>query len=60
MGMFEGKKVRRLIGVRGLINSINIKARVAPAEIQKRIEQAFRGAAQSEQSRIAAFYGRKT
>jgi osmotically-inducible protein OsmY len=39
------KIVRRLIGVRGLINSINIKARVAPAEIQKRIEQAFRRAA---------------
>ncbi len=39
------KIVRRLIGVRGLINSINIKPRVAPEEIQKRIEQAFRRAA---------------
>jgi osmotically-inducible protein OsmY len=39
------KVVRRLIGVRGVINSLNIKPRVAPAEIQKRIEQAFRRAA---------------
>ena len=34
------KIVRRLIGVRGVINSINVKPRVAPSEIQKRIEQA--------------------
>jgi osmotically-inducible protein OsmY len=35
------KVVRRLIGVRGVINSLNVKPRVAPAEIQKRIEEAF-------------------
>jgi osmotically-inducible protein OsmY len=34
------KIVRRLIGVRGVINSINVKPRVAPSEIQKRIERA--------------------
>lgn len=39
------KVVRRLIGVRGVINSLNVKPRVAPLEIQKRIEQAFRRAA---------------
>ena len=39
------KVVRRLIGVRGVINALNIKPRVAAAEIQKRIEQAFRRAA---------------
>jgi osmotically-inducible protein OsmY len=39
------KVVRRLIGVRGVINSLNVRPRVAPAEIQKRIEEAFRRAA---------------
>jgi osmotically-inducible protein OsmY len=39
------KVVRRLIGVRGVIKSLNIKPRVAPAEIQKRIERAFGRAA---------------
>jgi osmotically-inducible protein OsmY len=35
------KVVRRLTGVRGVINSINVKPRVAPSEIKKKIEQAL-------------------
>ena len=38
------KIVRRLIGVRGVINSIRVKPRLAPLEIQKGIEQAFQRA----------------
>ena len=35
------KVVRRLAGVRGVINSINVKPQVEPAEIKEKIEQAL-------------------
>ncbi|HEY1469892.1 MAG TPA: BON domain-containing protein [Candidatus Acidoferrum sp.] len=35
------KIVRRLAGVRGVINSINVKPRVRPSEIKEQIEQAL-------------------
>ena len=35
------KVVRRLTGVRGVINSINVTPRVAPSEIKQKIEQAL-------------------
>jgi osmotically-inducible protein OsmY len=35
------KVVRRLTGVRGVINSINVKPRVVPSEIKQKIEQAL-------------------
>jgi osmotically-inducible protein OsmY len=35
------KVVRRLAGVRGVINSINVKPQLAPSEIREKIEQAL-------------------
>jgi osmotically-inducible protein OsmY len=44
--------VRRVKGVRGVINAITLKPRVAPAEIKSKIEEAFRRSAQVDAQRI--------
>jgi osmotically-inducible protein OsmY len=46
------KAVRRLRGVKGISNFIQLKPRVAPAEIKHRIEGAFRRSAEIDASRI--------
>jgi osmotically-inducible protein OsmY len=44
--------VRRVRGIRGVTNSIEIKPQVAPAEIRRKIEDALRRAAEIDASRV--------
>jgi osmotically-inducible protein OsmY len=44
--------VRRVKGVKGVTNSIQIKPRVQPAEIKRKIEEAFRRSAEIDANRI--------
>jgi osmotically-inducible protein OsmY len=44
--------VRRVRGVKGTTNSIEVKPQVAPAEIRRKIEEALRRAAEIDASRI--------
>jgi osmotically-inducible protein OsmY len=44
--------VRRVRGVRGITNNIEVKPRVAPVEIKRKIEDALRRAAEVDASRI--------
>jgi osmotically-inducible protein OsmY len=46
------RAVRRLKGVRGVINTIQLKPSVEPAEIKRKIEEAFRRSAEIDASRI--------
>lgn len=46
------KAVRHLRGVKGVTNLIQLKPRVAPGEIQRKIEEAFRRSAEIDASRI--------
>jgi osmotically-inducible protein OsmY len=46
--------VRRLTGVQGISNHVMIKARVTPAGIKARIEQAFKRSAEIDADRITA------
>ncbi len=46
------RAVRRLKGVKGVTNSIQIKPRVQPAEIKRKIEEAFRRSAEIDANRI--------
>jgi osmotically-inducible protein OsmY len=46
------KAVRRLRGVRGISNFIQVKPRVAPTDIKHRIEEAFRRSAEIDASRV--------
>ena len=47
------KAVKRLRGVMGVTNSISVKPRVAPSEIRRKIEDAFRRSAELDASRIS-------
>jgi osmotically-inducible protein OsmY len=44
--------VRHVRGIKGVINLINLKPRVAPSEIKSKIEEAFRRSAEVDASRI--------
>jgi osmotically-inducible protein OsmY len=44
--------VRRVRGVKGVTNSIEVKPRVAPMEIRRKIEEALRRAAEIDASRV--------
>jgi osmotically-inducible protein OsmY len=44
--------VRRVRGVKGVTNSIEVKPRVAPAEIRRKIEEALRRAAEIDASHV--------
>jgi osmotically-inducible protein OsmY len=44
--------VRRVRGVKGITNSIEVKPRVAPTEVRRKIEEALRRAAELDASRI--------
>jgi osmotically-inducible protein OsmY len=44
--------VRRVKGVRGVTNAIEIKPRVTPSDIKRKIEEAFRRSAEVDASRI--------
>jgi osmotically-inducible protein OsmY len=44
--------VRRVRGVKGVTNSIQVKPRVAPMEIRRKIEEALRRAAEIDASRV--------
>jgi osmotically-inducible protein OsmY len=44
--------VRRIRGVKGVTNSIEVKPRVAPMEIRRKIEEALRRAAEIDASRV--------
>ena len=44
--------VRRVRGLKGVINSIEVKPRVAPSEIRRKIEDALRRAAEIDAGRI--------
>lgn len=46
------RAVRRVKGVKGVTNSIQLKPRVAPSEIKHKIEEAFRRSAELDASRI--------
>ena len=46
------RAVRRLKGVRGVINTIQLKPSAEPAEIKRKIEEAFRRSAEIDASRI--------
>jgi osmotically-inducible protein OsmY len=46
------RSVRRLRGVKGVSNRIELKPRVAPAEIKRKIEEAFRRSAEIDASRV--------
>jgi len=49
--------VSQLIGVKGIINKITVKARVTPGDIQRRIEESFERNAQLDAKRITvSFY----
>src|SRR5258705_9171093 len=45
--------VRRIRGIKGITNSIEVKPRVAPTEIRRKIEEALRRAAEIDASRIS-------
>jgi osmotically-inducible protein OsmY len=45
--------VRRVRGIRGITNSIEVKPRVAPMEIRRKIEEALRRAAEIDAGRIS-------
>jgi osmotically-inducible protein OsmY len=45
--------VRRVRGIRGVTNSIEVKPRVAPTEIKRKIEEALRRAAEIDAGRIS-------
>jgi osmotically-inducible protein OsmY len=47
------RAVRRVKGVKGVTNSIQIKPRVQPTEIKRKIEEAFRRSAEIDANRIA-------
>ena len=44
--------VRRVRGIKGIINLITLKPRVAPSEIKRKIEEAFRRSAEVDANRI--------
>jgi osmotically-inducible protein OsmY len=44
--------VRRLKGVKGVTNLIRVKPRLAPSEVKRRIEEAFRRSAEIDANRI--------
>jgi osmotically-inducible protein OsmY len=44
--------VRRVRGIKGIINSIEVKPRVAPMEIRRKIEEALRRAAEVDASHV--------
>jgi len=44
--------VRRVKGVRGVINTVTVKPSVAPSEIKRRIEEALRRSAELDASRV--------
>jgi osmotically-inducible protein OsmY len=46
------KAVRRLRGVRGISNFIQVKPRVAPTDIKRKIEDAFRRSAEIDANRV--------
>jgi osmotically-inducible protein OsmY len=46
------RAVRRINGVKGVINSIGLEPRARPSEIKQKIEEAFRRSAEVEASRI--------
>lgn len=46
------RAVRRVKGVKGVTNSIQIKPRVQPSEIKRKIEEAFRRSAEIDANRI--------
>jgi osmotically-inducible protein OsmY len=46
------RAVRRLKGVRGVINTIQLKPSVEPSEIKRKIEDAFRRSAEIDASRV--------
>jgi osmotically-inducible protein OsmY len=46
------RAVRRLKGVKGVINTIQLKPSVTPVEIKRKIEEAFRRSAEIDASRI--------
>jgi len=46
------RAVRRVRGVQGISNKIELKPRVAPSEIQRKIEEAFRRSAEIDASNI--------
>ena len=46
------RAVRRIKGVRGFINSVEVKPRVPPTDIKRRIEEAFRRSAEVDANRI--------
>jgi osmotically-inducible protein OsmY len=46
------RAVRRVRGIKGITNKIELKPRVEPQEIKKRIEEAFRRSAEIDASRI--------
>src|SRR5258708_39154860 len=46
------RAVRRVKGVRGVINTIQLKPSVEPTEIKRKIEEAFRRSAEIDASRI--------
>jgi osmotically-inducible protein OsmY len=46
------RAVRRINGVKGVSNSIEIKPRAQPAEIKRKIEEAFRRSAEIDANRI--------
>ena len=45
-------RVRRVKGVKGVTNSIELKPRVVASEIKRKIEEAFRRSAEVDASRI--------
>ena len=46
------RAVRRVKGVKGVSNKIELKPRVAPSEIKRKIEEAFRRSAEIDASRV--------
>jgi osmotically-inducible protein OsmY len=46
------RAVRRVKGVKGVTNSIQLKPRVQPTEIKRKIEEAFRRSAEIDANRI--------
>ena len=46
------RAVRRVRGVKGVSNKIELKPRVAPTEIKRKIEEAFRRSAEIDASRV--------
>jgi osmotically-inducible protein OsmY len=47
------RAVRRINGVKGVINSLDLQPRAKPSEIEHKIEEAFRRSAEIDASRIA-------